>query len=1103
MPLPFKDDNIHLPNNKALALERLHQLKRRLQRDINYREDYLSFMNDLFEKGYATEVPPSELESDEGHVWYIPHHGVYHPKKPGKIRVVFDCSARYKGQSLNDRLLEGPNLTNLLIGVLCRFRQEPIAFICDVEAMFHQFKVNKEHRSFLRFLWWDKGDFDNEPMEYHMNVHLFGASSSPGCANYGLKQIASDCEAQYGTPVMNFIHHNFYVDDGLKSVSKVQEAVSLIKNARDVCATGGLRLHKFISNSKEVMKSIPSVDRAKGVQDFELWQGPLPVEKALGAQWCIESDSFSFRITLKDKPFTRRGILATVNSVYDPLGFIAPVILVGKIILQDMCRDHADWDDILPDSLKSRWEKWRNSLFHLGTLHVNRCFKPPNFGEVKEAQLHHFSDASLDGYGQCSYLRILNESQEVHCSLVIGKARVAPLKSITIPRLELTAALVSIKMSTLLHDELEYETISDIFWTDSRVVLGYIANDSRRFHIFVANRVQQIRDHSNVSQWHYVTTKENPADEGSRGLSAEDFIEKSKWIQGPDFLWQSELPLENELPTTDSVLADDPELKKSRVLLAQQPPDKGFDTSRLDHFSDWFRAKRAIAVCLRLKSRFQKHEVNLSQGPGTYVPVNVNDLKMAEAEIIKMVQKEAFATEIRMISSFTESTERLKVRTRNASLKRSSTLFRLDPFLDQNGILRVGGRVRRLGLSAGMTHPVILPRKSHISELIIAHCHNEISHQGRGMTISNIRRHGFWIIGCSSAVSSYIHRCVKCRKLRGQVQNQKMADLPVERLTPSPPFTYCGVDFFGPWIVREGRKSLKRYGALFTCLVSRAVHVEVATSLSTDAFMNTLRRFLSIRGPIRQLRCDCGTNFVGANNELKDEFSKMDETSIKKYLLTKNCDFFEFRFNVPSASHMGGAWERQIRTIRSVLSSLMDQASGILDDDSLRTLMYEATSIVNSRPLTTQNLNDPESLLPLTPNHLLTLKSDLLLPPPGNFDSLDLYARKRWRRVQHLANQFWQRWRKEYLHNLQIRSKWVRPTYNMKVNDVVIIKDDDLPRNRWLLGRVVDTFPSDDNRVRSVKVMIASQSLGNNGKRKGPMSYLTRPIHKLILLLES
>ena len=303
--------------------------------------------------------------------------------------------------------------------------------------------------------------------------------------------------------------------------------------------------------------------------------------------------------------------------------------------------------------------------------------------------------------------------------------------------------------------------------------------------------------------------------------------------------------------------------------------------------------------------------------------------------------------------------------------------------------------------------------------------------------------------------------------------------------------------------MREGRKSLKRYGALFTCLVSRAVHVEVATSLSTDAFMNTLRRFLSIRGPIRQLRCDCGTNFVGANNELKDEFSKMDESSIKKYLLTKNCDFFEFRFNVPSASHMGGAWERQIRTIRSVLSSLMDQASGILDDDSLRTLMYEATSIVNSRPLTTQNLNDPESLLPLTPNHLLTLKSDLLLPPPGNFDSLDLYARKRWRRVQHLANQFWQRWRKEYLHNLQIRSKWVRPTYNMKVNDVVIIKDDDLPRNRWLLGRVVDTFPSDDNRVRSVKVMIASQSLGNNGKRKGPMSYLTRPIHKLILLLES
>ena len=351
-------------------------------------------------------------------------------------------------------------------------------------------------------------------------------------------------------------------------------------------------------------------------------------------------------------------------------------------------------------------------------------------------------------------------------------------------------------------------------------------------------------------------------------------------------------------------------------------------------------------------------------------------------------------------------------------------------------------------------------------------------------------------------VARHIHKCVTCRKLRGQQQDQKMSDLPSDRVEPCPPFSYVGVDFFGPWLVKEGRKEVKQYGALFTCLVSRAIHIEIATALSTDSFMNVLRRFLSIHGLIRLLRSDCGTNFVGAISEQKQALSEIDQDHIKNFLLSKGCDFIEYKLNVPSASHMGGAWERQIRTVRSVLSSLLVQSSGLLDDDSLRTFMYEAAAIVKSRPLTTDNLNDPLSLSPLTPNQLLTMKTNVLLPPPGRFENSDLYSRKHWRHVHHILNELWSRWKKEYLNTLQTSKKWVHARRNLEVGDVVIVRDEGLPRSQWQLGRIDETYPSRDGYVLSVKVAIANANLDKSGKPFAQMTFLKRPIHKLVLLVE-
>ena len=609
MPLPLKDPNTELPNNREMALHRLKPLKRRFASDAKYRKDYVTFMNTVIQSGYAELVPQVKVQEEKKAVWYIPHHGVYHPKKPDKIRVVFDCSAQFQGQSLNKHLLQGPDLTNNLTGVLCRFRQEVVAVMCDIEAMFYQVKVPEECRDLLRFLWWEDGDTSREPKEYRMTVHLFGAASSPGCSNFALKTTADDNEEKVGSAAAEFLRRDFYVDDGLKSVPTVEKAVELVRSVKEMCKRGGFNLHKFVSNSKEVIQSIPVEDRAEDIKKLDLDQDILPIERALGIQWCIENDSFNFRITLKDKPCTRRGILSTVSSIFDPLGFVAPVLLEGKKILQELCKEDTGWDDPVPSEIKAKWEKWRSDLPLLQEFSVARCYKPRNFGHVSKTELHHFSDASNKGYGQCSYLRLTNDQGQIHCSFVIGKSRVTPLKPVTIPRLELTAAITSVRVSEQLRKELPLENAEEIFWTDSKVILGYIANESRRFHVYVANRVQEIHDKTSPKQWRYVETKANPADEASRGLGARE-IQNSKWISGPEFLWKEKSQWPDAMRTremiVDEVSEQDPEVKRGVTMAtAASVPDVTL-VDRIEYFSDWFRAKKSVALCIRYTRKLKR-----------------------------------------------------------------------------------------------------------------------------------------------------------------------------------------------------------------------------------------------------------------------------------------------------------------------------------------------------------------------------------------------------------------------------------------------------------------------------------------------------------------
>jgi hypothetical protein len=317
-----------------------------------------------------------------------------------------------------------------------------------------------------------------------------------------------------------------------------------------------------------------------------------------------------------------------------------------------------------------------------------------------------------------------------------------------------------------------------------------------------------------------------------------------------------------------------------------------------------------------------------------------------------------------------------------------------------------------------------------------------------------------------------------------------MADLPPDRMTPAPPFTYAAVDYFGPYYIKQGRKQLKRYGVLFTCLASRGIHIETATSLETDSFISALRRFIGRRGPVREMRSDCGTNFIGAERELTTAVQEMNHNRLKEVLSNEyHADWIiDWKRNPPAASHMGGVWERLIRTIRTILSTLMREHGQALDDESLRTLLIEVECIVNSRPLTFPS-SDAQDLHPLTPNHILTMKSKVVLPPPGNFQREDVYLKKRWRRVQYLADLFWTRWKREYLQTLQARAKWTTRQPNMQVGDVVIVKDDRTIRNYWPLAIIEEVRTDKKGLVRSAIVKTAT-------------SKLERPIDKLVLLLE-
>ena len=323
-----------------------------------------------------------------------------------------------------------------------------------------------------------------------MCVHPFGAVSSKICVTFALHQTAKDNKETFGTEAMETLISDFYVDDLLKSLDGEKLTINLIKNTDGMCGAGGFNLTKYMCVNQNVLKSIPLEKRAEGlkvaVEDLALLS-QMPAENALGVKWQVLKDSFAFHVNFLSDDGTRRGCLATISRVKDALGIVAPFLLKGRKILQEMAASSVRWDQALPADKGKEWKEWKNDLLLLNDLVIRRCYRPSEFGEVVDATLHCFSDASFVGYGAVCYLRLVDENGRVQVSLVMGKSRVSPLKPTTVPRLELTAVVLSVKLAALLSEELRMSGLEVFYWVDNKIVLGYILNKERRYRVYVAN----------------------------------------------------------------------------------------------------------------------------------------------------------------------------------------------------------------------------------------------------------------------------------------------------------------------------------------------------------------------------------------------------------------------------------------------------------------------------------------------------------------------------------------------------------------------------------------------------------------------------------------
>lgn len=692
--LPLKDTVSQLSDSRSMALRRFYMLESKLQRHPDLKAQYDAFLDEYEELGHCREI--KECDDPPGlQTWYLPHHAVLRPSSTTtKCRVVFDASAKVSGLSLNDVMMTGSTAQSDLLSIMLRFRKFRFVLSADVAKMFRQMLVDPAFTRLQRIFWRKS---PQEPLRVlELTTVTYGTAAAPFLATRALLQLARDERDKFPLAA-EVVEKNFYIDDALFGSNDFEEACELRDQLIALLQSGGMHLHKWSSNDDRLLSSIPSEDRDRCVSLGD--SGINEVIKTLGLMWNPSTDEFLFlsqtpeRIT---RP-TKRQVLSEIAKIFDPLGLIFPVVVVAKILMQNVWISKLNWDDALDENLMEQWE---NFLTSLPTSEQIRIPRQVLSSEAVYYELHGFADASQKAYGACVYVRSIFAGGRASMRLVSAKSKIAPITPVTIPRKELLAALLLVRLITKVEEALEMNFKATILWSDSQVVLAWLRKPLDSLQVFVRHRVAEITSHSHVV-WKYVRTDQNPADTVSRGQSAKELAENDAWWNGPEFLRTVDYQEERSVTLKDS------EIPELRVQLAALPVMNYEEFPLLMKFASFRKSQRIVAYMLRFISNARKKKEDRLLSPYLTIP----ELRAASNVIVGAVQHQEFGKEIECIRSG-ESNHRLN---------------NLRPFLDGD-LLRVGGRISQSQLPFEVKHQLILPDKSPVVRGLIADIHRENLH---------------------------------------------------------------------------------------------------------------------------------------------------------------------------------------------------------------------------------------------------------------------------------------------------------------------------------------------------------------------------------------
>lgn len=613
-------------------------------------------------------------------------------------------------------------------------------------------------------------------------------------------------------------------------------------------------------------------------------------------------------------------------------------------------------------------------------------------------------------------------------------------KNISLPRLELSGALLLSKLIEKIKSCLNNYDIQVYGWSDSMAVLGWLHGDAERWKPFVANRVKQITESMPKDCWRYVKSKENPADCASRGLTASQLKEFTLWWNGPH--WLPTYQPTKEIP--ENKFSTNQEMRKVILVNTAQHQKHNIINTLLKEHSSLSKVIRIISWIRRFIYRKTKSAFLLLQ-----------EIREARLMVIKQVQADEFSEEIGLLKH-------------GKSVSKSSKLNNLDPMLDENGVLRLSGRLRHACMDFDTRHPIIIPNGTRLAELLIDEAHELTYHGGPRLTTAFMRQK-YWLTGGIRVIKKHLRHCVICRKQNPDQQYQIMGDLPSCRTNQSRPFYHTGVDYTGHVMVKankgRGIKTTKGYVAVFVCMATKAVHLELVSDLSTSAFLAALRRMAARRGAPGHIYSDQGTNFVGANKVLQQEYEHLQTIFSGDFMTEVTNMGIEWHFNAPAWPSAGGLWEAAVKSLKHHLRRVIGEQKLTFEEYS--TLLAQLESCLNSRPLCPLT-EDPQDLDVLTPGHFLTSG------PALNIHETEADLRTRWTLTQKLLKDLWDRWRYEYLTLLAARSKWRKPQRNVQLNDIVTIRDENLPPGKWALGCIIALHPGSDGYVRVVTLKTKS-----------------------------